>query len=152
MDGCRPGDREPRSGAVVHGWLPPCAPRRGLACHAGPVARLPSASVQFLRSQPGARRAAGRRGQGREMIRRLRAARIAVSVLLLLLAAQRASAQTPAGAGEQTSLLYLAQGDWEQQSATRKIALAADFMRIFCTDPTMSPAALADCLDKDKVD
>ncbi|KJC57056.1 hypothetical protein UP10_30715 [Bradyrhizobium sp. LTSPM299] len=51
---------------------------------------------------------------------------------------------------EDTSLLYLSPADWEKQPAPRKIALAADFMRIFCTDQTMTPASLADCLDRDK--
>ncbi|MCP3395010.1 hypothetical protein NLM27_40385 [Bradyrhizobium sp. CCGB12] len=63
-----------------------------------------------------------------------------------LLAGQMAMAASP---GE---LLYLSQGDWERQPAASKIALAADFMRIFCTDQTMSPIALAGCLDKDRAD
>ena len=56
-------------------------------------------------------------------------------------------AQTPAGL--EASLLYLDSAEWPRQTAARKVALAADFMRIFCTDPTMPPAALADCLDGD---
>jgi hypothetical protein len=44
----------------------------------------------------------------------------------------------------ETSQLYL-----ERRDSPRRIALAADFMRIFCTDQTMAPASLADCLDKD---
>jgi hypothetical protein len=53
-------------------------------------------------------------------------------------------------AAEETSLLYLAPDDWRKQAPLRKVALAADFMRIFCADPTMSPASLADCLDREK--
>ncbi|WGR92712.1 hypothetical protein MTX26_22310 [Bradyrhizobium sp. ISRA443] len=66
-------------------------------------------------------------------------------------AARGATASTDA-ASEDTSLLYLNATDWEKQPAPRKIALAADFMRIFCTDQTMSPASLAHCLDRDKAD
>jgi hypothetical protein len=58
-----------------------------------------------------------------------------------------AHAQTPIGL--ETSLIYLDSDEWAKQSAARKIALAADFMRIFCTDQTMPPAALANCLDHD---
>jgi len=63
--------------------------------------------------------------------------------LLPLLVVQPAS-------GEEASLLYLDHAGWEKQSSPGKIALAADFMRIFCADQTMSPASLADCLDRDK--
>ena len=72
-------------------------------------------------------------------------------VLLPLLAHEAAGGATESSdvISEETSLLYLSPDDWEKQPATRKIALAADFMRIFCTDQTMSPASLADCLDKD---
>ncbi|MCP1756843.1 hypothetical protein [Bradyrhizobium elkanii] len=65
----------------------------------------------------------------------------------------------PAAAGvaaesrvDDASLLYLSSSDWERQSAPRKVALAADFMRIFCTDQRMSAISLADCLDRDKAD
>lgn len=75
----------------------------------------------------------------------------AVVCILLPLLAQEAAGEAVSSdtAGEETSLLYLSPADWEKQSATRKIALAADFMRIFCADQTMSPASLADCLDRD---
>jgi hypothetical protein len=58
-----------------------------------------------------------------------------------------AGAQAPVGL--QTSLIYFDPDEWTRQTAVRKIDLAADFMRIFCTDQTMSPATLADCLDRD---
>jgi hypothetical protein len=54
-----------------------------------------------------------------------------------------------AQAGPETSLLYLEPADWAKQSSAQRIALAADFMRIFCADQTMVPASLADCLDRD---
>ncbi|MEN3346949.1 MAG: hypothetical protein V7632_584 [Bradyrhizobium sp.] len=58
---------------------------------------------------------------------------------------------TPALAGPpvETSLLYLEPGDWPKQSSAQRIALAADFMRIFCTDQSMPSASLAACLDRD---
>ncbi|WP_375783792.1 hypothetical protein ACE10Z_28850 [Bradyrhizobium sp. Pha-3] len=76
-----------------------------------------------------------------------------VGALLALLAAQPVAhgAAVESGADD-ASLLYLSSGDWERQSALRKVALAADFMRIFCTDQRMSAASLADCLDRDKAD
>ena len=75
-------------------------------------------------------------------------------VLLPLLAEATAggAATSSDAATEETSLLYLSPHDWQRQPATRKIALAADFMRIFCADQTMSPASLADCLDRDSAD
>jgi hypothetical protein len=69
----------------------------------------------------------------------------AASALLPFVTAVRAQAPI----GLETSLIYLDSDEWAKQSAARKIALAADFMRIFCTDQTMPPAALADCLDHD---
>jgi hypothetical protein len=79
----------------------------------------------------------------------------AACVLLSLLVTQpaaRGATVTPDAAGEDTSLLYLTANDWERQPLLRKIALAADFMRIFCTDQTMSATSLADCLDRDNAD
>ncbi|MGY4320536.1 hypothetical protein ACVWW1_009863 [Bradyrhizobium sp. JR3.5] len=73
--------------------------------------------------------------------------------LLALLAAQPVAwGATAENSADDASLLYLSSGDWERQSAPRKVALAADFMRIFCTDQKMSAASLADCLDRDKAD
>jgi hypothetical protein len=45
------------------------------------------------------------------------------------------------------SIPYLDAADWRQASAGQKIALAADFMRVFCARPRMPPDALAACLD-----
>lgn len=73
----------------------------------------------------------------------------ALAVLAMQPAARGATAESSA---DDASLLYLSSSDWARQSATRKVALAADFMRIFCTDQRMSAASLADCLDRDTVD
>ena len=77
----------------------------------------------------------------------------AAGALLALLAtgpaARGAAAESIA---DDASLLYLSTSDWERQPAPRKVALAADFMRIFCTDQTMSAISLAECLDRDKAD
>ncbi|WP_426434751.1 hypothetical protein [Bradyrhizobium genosp. P] len=84
------------------------------------------------------------------MIRRsYRFGAVACIVLAMLPAANGATASPDASSAD-TSLLYLSSADWEKQPAPRKIALAADFMRIFCTDQTMTPASLAYCLDRDK--
>ncbi|MCP1853343.1 MULTISPECIES: hypothetical protein [unclassified Bradyrhizobium] len=73
--------------------------------------------------------------------------------LLALLATGPAAAGAAAEISiDDASLLYLSSRDWERQSAPRKVALAADFMRIFCTDQSMSAASLANCLDRDKAD
>ena len=37
---------------------------------------------------------------------------------------------------------------WEQASREAKIALAADFMRVFCGNPAMPPTDLVGCLDR----
>lgn len=84
------------------------------------------------------------------MTRRLHRIGTVACVLLSLLAHDVAGGATTSDvASEEASLLYLSPHDWERQPATRKIALAADFMRIFCADQTMSPASLADCIDRD---
>ena len=46
------------------------------------------------------------------------------------------------------SILFMTPQDWRRASAAEKNALAADFMRLFCLQPTMPPAALAACLDR----
>jgi len=66
----------------------------------------------------------------------------------LLPIAPVARAETPVGL--EASLIYLDADEWAKQPTARKVDLAADFMRIFCTDQTMSPATLADCLDHDR--
>jgi len=37
---------------------------------------------------------------------------------------------------------------WRKLSASRKAALASDFMRVFCVQQTMPPEVLVTCLDK----
>jgi hypothetical protein len=46
------------------------------------------------------------------------------------------------------SLLYIDQPGWTQASSEAKVALAADFMRVFCGNPTMSAVDLVNCLDR----
>lgn len=57
---------------------------------------------------------------------------------------------SPLGAAELTagSILFMTSPEWRAATATQKTALAADFMRIFCAQPTMPPAILADCVDR----
>ncbi|MBR0900577.1 hypothetical protein JQ616_36965 [Bradyrhizobium tropiciagri] len=76
----------------------------------------------------------------------------ALLALLALAPAALGAAALSNDSTDDASLLYLSSSDWEHQSAPRKVALAADFMRIFCTVQTMSAASLADCLDRDKAD
>jgi hypothetical protein len=45
------------------------------------------------------------------------------------------------------TLLYLDQSHWRQADRAEKIALATDFMRIFCGNPAMPPSNLVGCLD-----
>ncbi|MGY4569439.1 hypothetical protein [Bradyrhizobium sp. USDA 3256] len=75
---------------------------------------------------------------------------VAGALLALLAAGPVAAGAVGESSVDDASLLYLSSNDWERQSETRKVALAADFMRIFCTDQTMSAISLADCLDRDK--
>ena len=82
------------------------------------------------------------------MTRRLSRFGAVACVLMATLPTARGATAAPDASGTDTSLLYLSPHDWQRQPATRKIALAADFMRIFCADQTMSPASLADCLDR----
>jgi hypothetical protein len=56
--------------------------------------------------------------------------------------ALNAPSTAPAGA-----LLYLDRSRWRQADRAEKIALAADFMRIFCGNPAMPPSILVGCLD-----
>ncbi|MGY2805131.1 MULTISPECIES: hypothetical protein [unclassified Bradyrhizobium] len=77
-----------------------------------------------------------------------------VGALLALLATGPAARGAAAenSSVDDASLLYLSTSDWERQPAPRKVALAADFMRIFCTDQRMSAISLADCLDRGRAD
>ena len=75
--------------------------------------------------------------------------------LALLLAAENARADDGAesalpknssvAAGE---LLYLDRSHWRETDRERKVALAIDFMRIFCGNPAMPPSNLVSCLDE----
>jgi len=65
-------------------------------------------------------------------------------VLLLGLVAPPAAAAAPVAG----SILFMTSQEWRLATAAEKIALAADFMRIFCAQPTMAPAILADCVDR----
>ncbi|MCC8944314.1 hypothetical protein H8A97_04135 [Bradyrhizobium sp. Arg62] len=77
---------------------------------------------------------------------------VAGALLALLATGPVARGVAAESSVDDASLLYLSSNDWERQSEPRKVALAADFMRIFCTDQSMSAASLADCLDRDKAD
>ncbi|GKQ49749.1 hypothetical protein [Bradyrhizobium sp. Ce-3] len=77
---------------------------------------------------------------------------VAGALMALLATAPAALCAAAESRADDASLLYLSSSDWERQSAPRKVALAADFMRIFCTVQTMSAASLADCLDRDQAD
>jgi hypothetical protein len=85
--------------------------------------------------------------------------RLALTILVGGLAVVAASDQSRAGEGvEQAApaalaapagtLLYLDQSRWRQANQALKIALAADFMRIFCGNPAMPASILVDCLDR----
>lgn len=63
--------------------------------------------------------------------------------LLCLVAPPLAAAAPVAG-----SILFMTSQEWRGATAAEKSALAADFMRIFCAQPTMAPDVLADCIDR----
>ena len=67
-----------------------------------------------------------------------------LAVLAACLSIAFASAQQRADAG---TLLYLAPAEWQQADVTQKVALAADFMRVFCGNPAMPASELVGCLD-----
>jgi hypothetical protein len=80
--------------------------------------------------------------------------RLALTILAAGLAVVSVSDQLRAGDDvEQASalpagtLLYLDQSRWRQADRAQKIALATDFMRIFCGNPAMPPSDLVGCLD-----
>jgi hypothetical protein len=62
-------------------------------------------------------------------------------------AGDRAEPAAPASAGTVGTLLYMDRSDWQRSDHARKIALAADFMRVFCGNPAMPPTDLVICLD-----
>jgi len=69
------------------------------------------------------------------------------AVLLGMVAPPAAAALPAAG-----SILFMTSQDWRRATAAEKTALAADFMRIFCTQEAMPPAVLADCLNRISAD
>lgn len=78
--------------------------------------------------------------------------RTAFAIALVLSAAGRSLAGEVAESAAETepagALLYLDQSRWQQAEGAQKIALATDFMRIFCGDPAMPPSVLVGCLDQ----
>jgi hypothetical protein len=77
-------------------------------------------------------------------VKRVAAAKGWWLVLLLGLAAPPLAAAEPAAG----SILFMTSHEWRGATGAQKRALAADFMRIFCAQPTMPPASLSDCLDR----
>jgi hypothetical protein len=81
--------------------------------------------------------------------------RLALTILAASLAVVSASDRPRAGDGVALAapaapagaLLYLDRSRWRQADSSQKIALAADFMRIFCGNPAMPPSVLVGCLD-----
>ena len=73
-----------------------------------------------------------------------------LALLLAGLAAAGASTAKwmPAKAQAPQSLLYMTRADWTRATRAERLVLSADFMRVFCVQPTMSPERLADCLDE----
>ena len=70
---------------------------------------------------------------------------VAASAAAASPADQGTRAMSPVSAG---TLLYLDKPGWSQADGPRKVAIAADFMRVFCGDPNMPPIDLVDCLDR----
>ena len=76
------------------------------------------------------------------------------AAFVLFAAEQSCAGNADESAAERTSnvppgtLLYLDQTRWQQADRTQKLALATDFMRIFCGDPGMPPSVLVSCLDE----
>ncbi len=82
--------------------------------------------------------------------------RLALTILAVGAAIVSASGQPHAGDGVALAapsvapagaLLYLDRSRWRQADNAQKIALATDFMRIYCGSPAMSPSILVGCLD-----
>jgi hypothetical protein len=79
---------------------------------------------------------------------------LAMAFVLLFAAEKPRAGNADESAAGRTSnvppgmLLYLDQTRWQQADRTQKIALATDFMRIFCGDPAMPTSVLVACLDE----
>jgi len=82
----------------------------------------------------------------------MRLFRTALAIASMLIAADESFAGEVAESAAETvpagALLYLDQPRWQQAGGAQKIALATDFMRIFCGDPAMPPSVLVGCLDQ----
>jgi hypothetical protein len=67
------------------------------------------------------------------------------------LALQLSASATATAAGAEPlppqSLVFMTAQEWRKSSAPQRQTLAADFMRVFCVQPAMSPAKLSACLD-----
>jgi hypothetical protein len=70
------------------------------------------------------------------------------TALVLFSAVENARADDGAASAPAAELLYLDQPHWREADRERKVALAIDFMRIFCGNPTMPPSNLVNCLDE----
>jgi hypothetical protein len=70
------------------------------------------------------------------------------TALVLLSAAGNSRADDGAASAPAAELLYLDQSHWRETDRERKVALAIDFMRIFCGNPAMPPSNLVSCLDE----
>src|SRR5689334_2266815 len=114
MGGGEAPDRRPRPRALVHGRLPPCAARRGLARDARTLAWLSAPAVQLLRSQPRARCAAGRGGD------EMRSACVLLAPMLIacfvpdISRAGEGAVASRASAEAAGALLYLDRAAWQR--------------------------------------
>jgi hypothetical protein len=72
------------------------------------------------------------------------------AALACLVSASAATLPQTPDESQPQSLTFMTPRDWRRSSPGQKIALAADFMRIFCVRPAMAPARLADCLDREE--
>ena len=72
---------------------------------------------------------------------------MAAGVGLALGAATLAYAADDAAPHRSLSLLYASAAQWQDVDRPTRIALAREFMRIYCGDPAMQPEQLVDCVD-----
>src|SRR5689334_9685810 len=112
--------RRQRPRALVHDRLPSRTARGRLARDARPVARLPPAAVQFLRSQSRARCTAC---AGSGEMKAILVIPVIAALVMALCTPALAERSAPAA-----TLMYLDQQGWQQASGQAKTALAADFM------------------------
>jgi len=67
----------------------------------------------------------------------------------LVSASAATTRSAPAADPPAQSLFFMNAAAWRSSSLDEKVSLAADFMRVFCVRPSMSPVRLADCLDRE---